>query len=103
MSEVLRLYPPMSVTLRVAARDAGPGEAFAPKDASIVLSLFAVNQSLGEFRLERWAGEDGAATADGNYGFLSFLVGPRGCIGNVFAKVKFRCLFVVVIGRFEFK
>ena len=43
------------------------------------------------------------ATADGNYGFLSFLVGSRGCIGNVFAKVEFRCLFAAVIGRFEFK
>ena len=65
-----------------------------PKSASIVLPLFAVNQSVGEFRPERWAGEDGVATADGNYGFLSFLVGPRGCtvkIGktqNTLARVR---------------
>lgn len=70
MSEVLRLSPPIGVTLRVAAEDAGLNEAFAPKGASIVLSLFAVNQSVGELRPERWAGGDGVATADGNYEYV---------------------------------
>ena len=32
-----------------------------------------------------------------NYGFLSFMAGPRGCIGNVFAKVEFKHLLAAVI------
>ena len=40
---------------------------------------------------------------ESNYGFLTFLAGFRGCIGNVFAKVEFRCLLAVMIGRFEFE
>lgn len=31
----------------------------------------------------------------------TFLVGPRRCIRNVFAKVEFKCLIGAVIGRFK--
>jgi len=110
-SEVLRLHPPVGVTLRVAAEDTTLNGTFVPKGTSIVLSPFAINRSVAlwgadaeEFRPERWAGkEDGAAAVESNYGFLTFLAGPRGCIGNVFAKVEFKCLLAVTIGRFEFE
>jgi len=110
-SEVLRLHPPVGVTLRVAAEDTTVNGTFVPKGTSVVLSPFAINRSVAlwgadaeEFKPERWAGkEDGAAAVESNYGFLTFLAGPRGCIGNVFAKVEFKCLLAVTIGRFEFE
>jgi len=110
-SEVLRLYPPVGVTLRVAAEDTSLNGVFVPKGTSIVISPFAMNRSAAlwgadaeEFRPERWAcGEDGTATVESNYGFLTFLAGPRGCIGNVFAKVEFKCLLAAAIGKFEFE
>ena len=109
-SEVLRLYPPVGVTLRVAAEDTSLNGSFIPKGTTVILSPFAINRSVAlwgadaeEFRPERWASrEDGAAAVESNYGFLTFLAGPRGCIGNVFAKVEFKCLLAVTIGRFEF-
>jgi len=109
-SEVLRLYPPVVVTLRIAAEDTSLNGSFIPKGTTIILSPFAINRSVAlwgadaeEFRPERWAGgEDGSATMESNYGFLSFLAGSRGFIGNVFAKVEFKCLLAVTIGRFEF-
>ncbi|PUU84152.1 cytochrome P450 [Tuber borchii] len=109
-SEVLRLYPPVGVTPRVAAEDTSLNGAFIPKGTTIILSPFAINRSVAlwgadaeEFRPERWASrEDGAAAVESNYGFLTFLAGPRGCIGNVFAKVELKCLLAVTIGRFEF-
>ncbi|KAG0133876.1 cytochrome P450 [Tuber indicum] len=110
-SEVLRLYPPVGVTLRVAAEDTSLNGVFVPKGTSIVISPYAMNRSAAlwgadaeEFRPERWAcGEDGTATVESNYGFLTFLAGPRGCIGNVFAKVEFKCLLAAAIGKFEFE
>ena len=55
-----------------------------------------------EFRPERWAGgESGTAVMESDYGFLSFLAGSRGFVGNVLAKVEFRCLLAAMIGRFE--
>ena len=41
--------------------------------------------------------------AESNYAFLTFLHGPRSCIGQAFAKAEFACLVAAVIGRFEFK
>ncbi|RPA96817.1 cytochrome P450 [Choiromyces venosus 120613-1] len=110
-SEVLRLYPPVAVTLRVAAEDTSLNGVFVPKGSYVVLSPFAINHSVAlwgadaeEFRPERWAGgEDGTAAVESNYGFLTFLAGPRGCIGNVFAKVEFKCLLAATIGKFEFE
>ena len=110
-SEVLRLYPPVGATLRMAAEDTSLNGSFIPKGTTLMISPFAINRSVAlwgadaeEFRPERWASrEDGAAAVESNYGFLTFLAGPRGCIGNVFAKVEFKCLLAVTIGRFAFE
>ena len=67
-----------------------------PKGMSAVLSPFTINRSVGlwgadaeELRPKGWvSGEDGAAAVESNYGFLTFLAGPRGCIENVFAKLE---------------
>jgi len=108
---VLHPYSPVGVTLRMAAEDTSVNRALVPKSTSIVLSPFAINRSVGlwgadaeEFRPKRWvSGEDEAAAVESNYRFLTFLAEPRECIENVFAKVEFRCLLAVMIGRFEFK
>lgn len=43
----------------------------------------------------------GGATS--NYAFLTFLHGPRSCIGQSFAKAEFACLVAAWVGRFEFE
>lgn len=45
----------------------------------------------------------GAAAAESNYGILASLVGPRGFIGNVFARVGFKCLRAAIMGMFGFE
>ncbi|EFQ29296.1 cytochrome P450 [Colletotrichum graminicola] len=42
----------------------------------------------------------GGATS--NYAFMTFLHGPRSCIGQGFAKAEFACILASWIGRFEF-
>jgi cytochrome P450 len=42
----------------------------------------------------------GGATS--NYAFLTFLHGPRSCIGQGFAKAEFACVLASWVGRFEF-
>ena len=58
-----------------------------------------------DFKPERWlgAGKANSGGAESNYAFLTFLHGPRSCIGQSFAKVEFQCLVAAVIGRFEIK
>ena len=105
MMEVLRLRPPLTVTLRQAAHDTTLGGEFVPKGTYIVLALQAMNRSLelwgedaDEFNPNRWEKPVG-----NNLSFLAFMSGPRGCIGSLFAKVEFKCLLMALLGSFEFE
>lgn len=58
-----------------------------------------------EFVPERWIDQTGRATmsggADSNYSFLTFLHGPRSCIGERFARAELRALLAALVGNFE--
>ncbi|KAB2580149.1 Cytochrome P450 [Lasiodiplodia theobromae] len=109
-NEVLRFYAPVPMTLRISDRDTTILGKFIPKGTTIVLSPWATNTSKElwgedamEFNPDRWLGTGRANTggADSNYSFLTFLHGPRSCIGQAFAKAEFACLVAVWIGKFE--
>jgi cytochrome P450 len=81
-----------------------------PANTAVIVSPWAINVSKelwGEdalkFNPDRWMGPGRANTggADSNYSFLTFLHGPRSCIGQAFAKAEFACLLATWIGRFE--
>lgn len=58
-----------------------------------------------EFKPERWLNADGKANSHGsatsNYAFLTFLHGPRICIGQRFAQSEAACLLAAWVGRFQ--
>lgn len=111
-SEVLRLWSPVSLTLRVADKDTSINGQFVPKGTTIILCPYAINTSPHlwgpdalDFKPERWLDADGKSnnkgSADSNYSFLTFLHGPRSCIGQKFAQAEFACLLAAWAGRFE--
>ncbi|KAI9794597.1 MAG: hypothetical protein M1816_004484 [Peltula sp. TS41687] len=109
-NEVLRLNPPVPVTMRQAAHDTTILDQHVPSGTLILIPPWAVNRSIAlwgpdakEFKPERWIGPGRANTggADSNYSFLTFLHGPRSCIGQAFAKAEFACLVAALVGRFE--
>lgn len=109
-NEVLRFMPPVALTMRVAAEDDSINGHFIPKGTIIVLCPYAVNTSsalwgsdANEFNPERWMapGQAGKGGAESNYSFLTFLHGPRSCIGQTFSKAELACLIAAFIGRFE--
>ncbi|KAL8636826.1 MAG: hypothetical protein Q9228_005825 [Teloschistes exilis] len=115
--EVLRLFPPVSVTIRVAVRDTSVCDQVIPQGTTIMIPPWAVNANpalwgddAGEFNPERWlvvANEKPVTTlAEGkgggtNYNFLTFLHGPRSCIGQSFAVGELKCLVAAWVGAFE--
>ncbi|KAI1650579.1 cytochrome P450 [Daldinia loculata] len=114
-NEVLRYYSPVPLTIREATVDTVLAGQKVPKGTVIVISPWATNFDKGmwgpdahEFNPERWVpkGPDDKKAASGgatsNYAFLSFLHGPRSCIGLSFAKAEFACLLASWVGRFEF-
>lgn len=113
-NEVLRYYPPVPLTLREAAHDTSIAGHFVPKGTRVMIIPWAINKSESlwgpdakNFNPDRWLpSENNPRSANGgapsNYAMLTFLHGPRSCIGQAFAKAEFACLLASWIGRFEF-
>ena len=107
-NEVLRYYPPVPLTPRVAARDTSILGQKVPKGTRIMLIPWAVNKAeqlwgndAMKFNPDRWLSSANGG-APSTYSFLTFLHGPRSCIGQGFAKAEFACLLAAWVGRFEF-
>lgn len=109
-NEVLRLYPPVPVTLRVATQDSTLVGHYIPKGSTIFIAPWATNankdcwgEDAADFNPDRWLGEGKANTGgmESNYAFLTFLHGPRSCIGQSFAKGEFACLLAAWAGTLE--
>ena len=110
--ETLRYIPSVPLTMRIAASDSTIIGHPIPKNTTLILAPWAVNRDpalwgadAAEFKPERWLNADGtfngSGGADSNYSFLTFLHGPRSCIGQKFALNEFACLLAAWIGRFE--
>ena len=108
--EVLRLHSPVPITLRETTRSTTIQGQYVPKGTKIVLCMWAANTAIAEwgegsneFNPDRWMGPGKANSggASSNYSFLTFLHGPRSCIGQAFAKAEFACLLGALVGRFE--
>ena len=108
--ETLRFQSPVPMTRREAARDSSILGQFVPKGTDIIIAPYAVNFSTAlwgedalKFNPDRWMGPGRANTggADSNYSLLTFLHGPRSCIGQQFAKAEQACLLAALVGKFE--
>ncbi|KAH7069785.1 cytochrome P450 [Paraphoma chrysanthemicola] len=110
LNETMRVLPPVPLTLRETAHNTTIQGHFIPARTTIVLCPWAINTSTTlwgpdaqKFNPERWLAPGTANTggAESNYATLTFLHGPRSCIGKDFAKAEFACLVAGLIGRFE--
>ncbi|KAH9951981.1 cytochrome P450 [Amylocystis lapponica] len=124
--ETMRVHSPVPSTMRVAARDdviplSTPvvdvhGQVHdsikVDKGQNIFISITAVNRAKAlwgedafEFKPERWENPtDAAAGVPGVWAhLLSFLGGPRACIGYRFSLVEMKALLFILVRAFEFE
>ncbi|EGX43852.1 hypothetical protein TWF173_001936 [Orbilia oligospora] len=109
-NEILRFHPPVPVTIREAERDTTLNGAFIPKGTTVMLMPAVINHSeelwgpdAAEFIPERWDKPGGNGGAASNYANLTFLMGPRSCIGQKFSVEEFKAIIVGLAGRFAFE
>ncbi|KPI45859.1 Cytochrome 4d1 [Cyphellophora attinorum] len=109
-NETLRMWSPVPLTLRDAAVNTTILGQFIPKGTKVILCPWAVNFSkelwgpdAEVFNPERWLapGQANAGGAQSNYSFLTFLHGPRSCIGEKFARAELAALLAAFVGKFE--
>ncbi|TRM56549.1 cytochrome P450 [Schizophyllum amplum] len=125
--EVLRLHPAVDTTTRVAAEDdviplgtpanTTTGEAVSqivvPKGTTVIAPIHAINRSRdlwGEdadtFRPERWLDEQSLGPAQelqGHKHLMSFIDGPRMCLGRGFALAEFKAVLSTLIRNYTFE
>ena len=120
-SEGLRYYSPVPLTFREAGPNAYLLSRKIPEGTRITIVPWAVHYDTGlwgadaaEFNPDRWlqkseGGEEGgkdkfvaSGGASSNFAMLTFLHGPRSCIGQSFSRAEFACLLACWVGRFEF-
>ncbi|KAK6346553.1 hypothetical protein TWF696_006677 [Orbilia brochopaga] len=109
-NEILRFHPPVPLTLREAGKDATLNGHFIPENTAIMLVPAAINTSpefwgpdAGDFNPDRWDKEGGAGGCTSNYANMTFLMGPRSCIGQKFSIEEFRALTACLAGAFAFE
>ncbi|CAJ2513376.1 Uu.00g014950.m01.CDS01 [Anthostomella pinea] len=118
ISESLRYWPPIPQVLKNATDDTTVAGVFVPATTKVVVSIYGFNRDprnwgpdAAEFRPERWYSRDettGAVRFDATggalskYSLMSFIHGPRDCIGRVFARHEMLCVLACCVGRFEF-
>jgi cytochrome P450 len=126
--EILRLHPPVGEFTRLAAADdviplsepvcTESGEMTdsisIAKGTLITIPGGAINRSLAiwgpdakEFKPDRWLTEDGisgkAKEVQGHRHLLTFVDGPRTCLGKDFAVAEFKTVLSVLVKNFVFE
>jgi cytochrome P450 len=120
-NETLRLWPSVPVTLRTAVNDTSIGGHAISKGTEFVVSIWWTNRlpelwgpRAADFYPERWIDLDEKSAngmgkpnhhggAQSNYALLTFLHGPRSCIGQNFAKAELRALAAAWMLNYEFE
>ncbi|KAI4211003.1 MAG: hypothetical protein LQ349_009448, partial [Xanthoria aureola] len=115
--ESLRLCPPVAAVRRQTTRSSTLLGYKIPKGTLILPSPWTVNRDTThwgpdatQFRPKRWlettgAGEPPKSTArggsSGKHSFLTFLHGPRNCVGQVFATTQLLITVATLVWKFQ--
>lgn len=111
-NETLRSYPTVPLTIRQAVKPTRVGNHYIPAGTRALFSMWAINRDHGlwgadadKFNPMRWLSGPNAVNggATSPYALLTFLHGPRSCIGQSFAFTEMKCLLAVLTMRFRFE
>jgi cytochrome P450 len=116
VEESLRLFPPLSLTCHEASRDTEILGTSVPKGTRIIYWIWALNRNpeywgsdAAIFNPYRWISTDESSKqhpnkhggAPSNYSYMSFLHGPRGCVGKDTSKATMRAAIARLVLDFE--
>ncbi|KAI1477056.1 hypothetical protein K445DRAFT_53347 [Daldinia sp. EC12] len=105
--ESLRYIPPIPMTVRQSLADDQLGPYKVPAGSVIYVLANAINRlpmywgpNADEFDPDRWDNLPKTFTTNA---FMTFLQGPRGCIGRKFAEIEMKILLCSLLSMYEFK
>lgn len=106
--------PTTPITTRIAAEETSILGTYIPRGTRIFIAPYACNRSIEfygasaeTFDPGRWIDGTGKANNNGgansNYAFLTFLHGPRKCIGDGYARLALHAFVAAFVGAFDFE
>lgn len=105
--ESLRYIPPIPMTVRQSLADDTLGQYKVPAGTVIYVLANAINRlphfwgdDADKFNPDRWDELPKTVTPNA---FMTFLQGPRGCIGKKFAETEMKILLCTLLSMFEFQ
>ncbi len=105
IDEVMRIWPPVWVYMREAETEDTFSGIIVPAKANVVLAPFLSHRSPDfweapeEFRPERFLPEERKKIVQGSY--YPFGLGPRSCIGSLFAGMEAKIILATLVTNFE--
>ncbi|NWV43453.1 CP46A hydroxylase, partial [Grantiella picta] len=105
LKESLRLYPPVSGTLRRLEKEHTINGIRIPADTTIFLSTYIMGR-MEKFFKDPLTFDPDRFSKDAPkpyYCYFPFSLGPRSCIGQVFAQMEVKVVMAKLLQRFEFQ
>lgn len=105
LDEVMRIWPPVWVFMREAEVEDNLSGLTIPPKANVVLAPFLSHRSSDfwenpdDFRPERFLPEERKRIVQGS--FYPFGLGPRSCIGSLFAGMEAKIILATLVKNFE--
>ncbi len=108
IDETMRLYPPIHLGSRVAARDLEFQGYTIPKDTRVMYSIYLTHRMRAHWADPRAFNPDRFLPTSNRtpytpYTFLPFGGGPRNCIGAAFAQVEAKIVLARVLQRYALR
>lgn len=105
--ESLRYIPPIPFTTRIAVADDHVGGYFIPAGTNLYIHANVINRHPGywgetadQFDPDRWDNLPATYTTNA---YMTFLQGPRGCIGRKFAETEMKTLLCSLLSMYRFE
>lgn len=105
--ESLRYIPPIPMTVRQSRADDNLGGYHVPGGTVVYILANAINrlpqywgETADQFDPDRW---DDLPSTYTNNAYMTFLQGPRGCIGRKFAETEMKVLLCCLLSKFDFQ
>ncbi|NXH61654.1 CP46A hydroxylase, partial [Rhabdornis inornatus] len=105
LKESLRLYPPVSGTLRRLEKEQVIDDIRIPANTTVFLSTYVMGR-MEKFFKDPLTFDPDRFSKDAPkpyYCYFPFSLGPRSCIGQVFAQMEVKVVMAKLLQRFEFQ
>ncbi|KAL3503048.1 hypothetical protein ACH5RR_037497 [Cinchona calisaya] len=109
LNEVLRIYPPGTIIVRSTYEETKLGEITLPPGVDLVLNVVLVHHDTElwgddakDFNPERFSNGVAKAAKKPN-SFFPFSLGPRICVGQIFAMMEAKLAIALILQNFKFE